>query len=57
MLDLQGAGSPETYATWPFKWAMCAQFVVWGLGMFGILREIPRARAEINRRRAALVKN
>lgn len=39
VLDLQDAGTPETYATLPFKFAMCAQYVCWLVGLAFIARE------------------
>lgn len=44
LLDAQGAGSPDTYAMQPFKWAMASQLVVGVLGICMILREYPKAK-------------
>ncbi|PPK98408.1 nitrate/nitrite transporter NarK [Kineococcus xinjiangensis] len=48
-LDLQGAGTPDTYTLGAFKTAMAVQFPLWGLGVVAILR----ARAATRRKLAA----
>lgn len=39
MLDLQDAGTPETFAAVPFKVAMSTQYVCWFIGLTCIARE------------------
>lgn len=51
LLDLQGAGSPDTYSTGAFKIAMLAQYPLWALGLVMLFREMPRARDALRRRR------
>ena len=51
LLDVQGAGSPETYSADAFKIAMSAQFPLWILGVTMILRNLPKARAAVQRRK------
>ena len=51
LLDLQGAGSPDTYSSTAFRWAMVAQFPVWGIGLAMLFRALPGARAALDRRR------
>lgn len=45
VLDVQGAGSPDTYGVQPFKLAMSSQYLCWGVGLFFILRENRLARS------------
>jgi MFS family permease len=51
VLDVLGAGDPESYSTGAFKIAMLCQYPLWGLGIAMILRERPRARDALVRRR------
>lgn len=51
LLDLQGAGSPETYAYEPFKWAMFVMVPVGLLGALMILIEYPRTMRYVKRKR------
>ena len=46
LLDLQGAGSPETYTLDAFRLAFLAQIPLWALGSFFIVRE----RAAVHRK-------
>ena len=38
-LDLQGAGTPDTYSLDAFRWAFATQFPLWFVGIFFIVRE------------------
>jgi MFS family permease len=51
VLDLQGSGTPESYASGPFRLAMAVQVPLWLLGMVMILVERPRARRDLERHR------
>ncbi len=46
LLDAQGAGTPETYSSAAFRWAMAVQVPVWLLGLTMMLIERPKARRE-----------
>ncbi|MBB4072139.1 MFS transporter [Leucobacter sp. OH2974_COT-288] len=50
LLDLQGAGTPESYSWDAFRVAMSLQFVFWGLAVAGILYEFPKAKRALQRR-------
>lgn len=52
LLDVQGAGSPETYSLGAFKVAMAAQLPLWAVGITMMLVERPKARREHQRRLA-----
>lgn len=52
LLDVQGAGSPETYSLGTFKAAMAAQLPLWGLGIVMMLLERPKAQREHEKRLA-----
>lgn len=39
-LDALNSGTPETYNLDAFKWAMTTQYLVWGLGLWQILRNV-----------------
>lgn len=54
LLDLQGAGSPESYSIDAFRVAMSLQFVFWVLAIVGILIELPKAKRALERRQARL---
>ena len=43
-LDLQGAGTPDTYSLDAFRWAFATQFPLWFLGIFFIVRERKNTR-------------
>ncbi|WP_369068409.1 MFS transporter [Kineococcus terrestris] len=44
-LDVQGAGTPETYRLDAFRWAFALQFPLWAVGVAGILVSRRRTRA------------
>lgn len=50
VLDLMGAGTPETYSLAGFKAAMAVQFPLWIIGVVMILIEAPRARRYLRKR-------
>ncbi|MDO4241607.1 MAG: MFS transporter [Microbacteriaceae bacterium] len=51
VLDLQGAGSPDTYSLGAFRIAMMCQMPLWVLGAIMILIEYPRAKAKLLQRK------
>ncbi|GIG27717.1 MFS transporter [Cellulomonas marina] len=44
-LDLQGAGTPDTYTLDAFRWAMAVQYPMWAVGVVALLRARRRTRA------------
>jgi MFS family permease len=46
-MDLQGAGTPDTYSLDAFKVAFLVQFPIWTVGTIALLRERKRTRAHM----------
>ena len=46
-MDLQGAGTPDTYSLDAFKIAFLVQFPIWAIGITALLRERRRTRAHM----------
>jgi MFS family permease len=46
-MDLQGAGTPDTYSLDAFKVAFLVQFPIWAVGSIALLRERKRTRAHM----------
>jgi MFS family permease len=46
-MDLQGAGTPDTYSLDAFKVAFLVQFPIWAVGVIALLRERKRTRAHM----------
>lgn len=44
VLDLQGAGSPETYSLTAFRWAFATQYALWIPGFVFLMVELKRTR-------------
>ncbi|HUH52957.1 MAG TPA: MFS transporter [Microbacteriaceae bacterium] len=44
LLDLQGAGTPDTYSMGAFQWALASQFVLWSLGLWRMLAELKNTK-------------
>jgi len=46
-MDIQGAGTPDTYSLDAFKIAFLVQFPIWAIGITALLRERRRTRAHM----------
>jgi hypothetical protein len=46
-MDLQGAGTPDTYSLDAFKVAFLVQFPIWAIGIVALLRERKHTRAHM----------
>lgn len=44
LLDMQNAGTPETYRPDAFSWATATMFVIWGIGLAGLLIELHKTK-------------
>ncbi|GAA4976952.1 MFS transporter [Kineococcus glutinatus] len=47
LLDVQGAGTPDTYTLEAFKVAMAVHFPLWGVGLVAVLRARVRTRRQL----------